>query len=276
MLIKGDEEIAIIREGGKTLANILDKTLAMVKPGVTTKELEDFANFEIEKAGGRPAFKDYPMGPDLNFPSALCTSINEEVVHGPAIPARELKSGDIISVDVGMEWPYNTSADMKKKYKTNPHSLGGGYYTDMSKTVAVGKISQEAKHLLKITKDCLSAGINAARAGNSLNDIGVAVESVAKKHNYGVVRDLVGHGVGHEVHEKPDVFNYAIGNDNLYNLKLKSGMVIAIEPMITMGSHRVKEGRDGVSIVTADNLLSAHFEHTISITDSDPVILTNL
>jgi methionyl aminopeptidase len=272
MTIKTKEEIAVLREGGKILANILDQVLKMVKPGITTLELEEFANSEILKAGGRPAFKNHPMGDDLYFPSALCTSVNEEIVHGPALPARELKNGDIIGVDVGMEWPFQKQHERL----VNPHSLGGGYYTDMSKTVAVGKISKEARQLINVTKDCLNAGINAARVGNTINDIGKAVEAVADKYGYGVVRDLVGHGVGHEVHEKPDIFNYEIGGSHPLNFKLEEGMVIAIEPMINQGTYKVKEGNDGFSYVTKDSKLSAHFEHTIAITDSDPLIITNL
>ena len=155
MMIKTKEEIAILREGGKILANILDQVLKMIEPGISTLELEEFANSEILKAGGRPAFKDYPMGSDSYFPSALCTSINEEIVHGPALPARELKNGDIIDVDVGMEWPFQG----KHKRIVNPHSLGGGYYTDMSKTVAVGKISKEARQLINVSKDCLALAL---------------------------------------------------------------------------------------------------------------------
>ncbi|MCF7795299.1 type I methionyl aminopeptidase [Patescibacteria group bacterium] len=272
MTIKSKEEIAVLREGGKILANILEETLKMVKPGITTLELEEFANSKILKAGGRPAFKHHPMGGDLYFPSALCTSINEEIVHGPAVPARELKNGDIISLDVGMEWPFQGQHERI----VNPHSLGGGYYTDMSKTIAVGKISKEAKKLIAVTKDCLSAGINAAKVGNTINDIGKAVETVAKKYGYGVVKDLVGHGVGHEVHEKPDIFNYSIGDSHPLNFKLEKGMVIAIEPMITLGTYKIKEGQDGFSYITKDSKLSAHFEHSLAITDSDPLIITNL
>lgn len=272
MTIKTKEEIVVLREGGKILANILDQTVKMVKPGITTLELEEFANSEILKAGGRPAFKDHPMGDGSYFPSALCTSINEEIVHGPAVPARELKSGDIISVDVGMEWPFQGSHNRI----VNPHSLGGGYYTDMSRTVAVGKISKKAKQLMSVTRECLSAGINVARAGNTINDIGKAVQAIADKHSYGVVRDLVGHGVGYEVHEKPDVFNYEIGDNHPLNFKLEEGMVIAIEPMITLGTYRIKEGADGFSYVTKDSKLSSHSEHSLAITDSDPLIITAL
>jgi methionyl aminopeptidase len=272
MTIKTKAEIDVLREGGKILANILEQVLEMIKPGITTLELEEVVNAEILKAGGRPAFKDLPMGNDLDFPTALCTSINNEIVHGPAIPARELKNGDIISVDVGMEWPF------QGKYKriVNPYSLGGGYYTDMAKTVAVGKVSKEAKQLMKVTQACLSAGINVARAGNTINDIGKAVEAIANKYSYGVVRDLVGHGVGHEVHEKPDVFNYEIGDNYPLNFKLEEGMVIAIEPMITLGTAQIKEGKDDFSYVTKDSKLSAHFEHSLAITNSEPLIITNL
>ncbi|MCF7820449.1 MAG: type I methionyl aminopeptidase [Candidatus Pacebacteria bacterium] len=277
MLIKKSEEIQIIAEGGKILTKILKKVLSQVKPGVNTKDLEEIAVVEIAKAGGRPAFKDYPMGGDLFFPSALCTSINEEVVHGPAVPGRVLNSGDILSVDIGMEWPYKKGSKWQgRNFPINPHSEGGGYFTDMARTVAVGKISSEAHKLLKTTNKCLEAGIAQAKVGNSLNDIGKAIENIASKAGFGIVRDMVGHGVGYQAHEAPDIYHYAIGENSLLNQKLKEGMVIAIEPMITEGTWKITEGDNDFSIITADRKLSAHFENTITIAKNGPKILTKI
>ncbi len=277
MLIKKAEEIEIISQGGIILTTILNKVLQQIKPGVSTEDLEDLAVVEIAKAGGRPAFKDYPMGGDLFFPTALCTSINEEVVHGTAIPAKILQSGDIISVDIGMEWPYKKGSSWQgKTWPINKYSEGGGFYTDMARTVAVGKVSSKAHKLMKVTNKCLEAGISQARAGNTLNDIGKAIETIALKAGYGVVRDMVGHGVGYRAHEQPDVYHYSIGENSYLNKELKEGMVIAIEPMITEGTWKIKEGNNDFSIITADKKLSAHFENTLTITKNGPRILTRV
>ncbi len=276
--IKKEEEIQIIREGGKHLTRILKKCLNEIKPGVSTEYLENIALREMEKIGGRPAFKNYSMGDGLLFPSAFCTSINNEVVHGPAIPGRILKSGDIVGMDIGMEWPYNNSGELDgRKIPVNPYSKGGGYYTDMCRTAAVGKISSEAKRLMKTTRKCLEVGIKAAQPGNTLNDIGLAIERVANRENYGIVRDMVGHGVGYKAHEAPDVFHYAVGENSRYNKELKVGMVIAIEPMINQGSEEISYSNDNdFSVVTADGSLSAHFENTIAISKEGPIVLTSL
>lgn len=274
--IKTKEEIRAIRAGGKLLANILHTLLAEVKPGVRTKDLEDMARKMIKDVNGRPAFLHYPMGDGIYFPSALCISINDEVVHGSALPDREIKNGDIVDIDIGMEWPLDKETRDKLGVGANIHSELGGYYTDMCATVGAGKISQEAKKLLAVTKQCLEAAINQARVGKTLNDIGSAVENIANKKNYGIVRDLVGHGVGYFAHERPDVFNYIIGDKSSENIKLEAGMVLAIEPMINMGTHRVKLAKNDYTIITADRSLSAHFEHTVAITEEGPVILTSL
>lgn len=278
MYIKKEEEIQIIREGGKHLTRILKKCLNEIKPGVNTEYLENMVLEEMKKIGGRPAFKDYPMGNGLFFPSAFCASINNEIVHGPAIPGRILKAGDIVGMDIGMEWPYNNTGELDgKKIPVNPYSKGGGYYTDMSRTVAVGKVSAEARKLMKTTQKCLEAGIRAAQPGNTLNDIGTAIERIADREGYGVVRDMVGHGVGYKAHEAPDVFHYAIGEKSRYNMVLKPGMVIAIEPMINAGTWEISySDENDFSVVTADGSLSAHFENTIVITEDGPVILTSL
>lgn len=277
MLIKKSEEIEVIAQGGQILATILKKVLQQIRVGVNTKDLEDLAVLEISKAGGRPAFKDYFMGDNLYFPTALCTSINEEVVHGTAIPSRVLNSGDIISVDIGMEWPYKKGSVWQgKDWPINKYSEGGGFYTDMARTVAVGRVSSKAQKLMKITNKCLEAGISQARAGNTLNDIGKAIETIALRAGFGVVRDMVGHGVGYRAHEQPDVYHYAIGQNSYLNKELKEGMVIAIEPMITEGTWKIKEGNNDFSIITADKKLSAHFENTLTITKQGPRILTKV
>ena len=214
------------------------------------------------------------MGDDIFFPSALCASINEEVVHGTAIPGRLLKSGDIIDLDIGMEWPVDPKVREQVKAPINKFSADGGFYTDMCVTVSVGKISQEAKKLLKVTRECLEAGIAQAKAGNTLNDIGKTIQFIAETHGYGVVRDLVGHGVGYFAHEDPNVFNYGIPQRSSENIVLEPGMVIAIEPMINLGTWKVKVAKNNYTILSADNSLSAHFEHTVAITEKGPEILT--
>lgn len=275
MVYKKDlEEIRIIREGGRILSQILKEMVAEVRPGVSTLALENILVKRIKEAGGRPAFKDYDMGDGILFPSALCASINNEVVHGTAIPGRLLKSGDIIDLDIGMEWPVDSKVRERVKAPINKHSDGGGFYTDMCATVAVGKISGEAKKLLKVTRECLEAGIKQAKPGNTLNDIGSAIQFIAETHGYGVVRDLVGHGVGYLAHEDPNVFNYAISPRSRENLVLEVGMVIAIEPMINAGTWKVDVADNDFTIITADDSLSAHFEHTVAITENGPEILT--
>ncbi len=257
-LIKTSEEIAKIKEGGQKLGTILDELAKMVKPGLHTSQLEHHALMRIEEEGGRPAFKGYKPSPQSKpFPTALCISINDEIVHGPALPTRELKEGDIISLDIGMEYPARK-----------------GYFTDTAVTVAVGKINKETKKLLDATCEALMAGIKAAIPGNTLDDIGTAVEKVAKKNKLGVVRDLVGHGVGLEVHEDPQVPNYHIVGDEFPNIELKPGMVIAIEPMFTLGDWHIETAADNFTFVTADGSMSAHFEHTIAITEDGYDIIT--
>ena len=271
--IKTEAEIEVLREGGKILANILKTLMSQVKPGARTKDLEAVAIKMIEEAGGAPAFLDYPMGGGIYFPSALCVSINDEVVHGSALPDREIKSGDIVDLDIGMEWPINQEKRKEFGFPTNPHSEHGGYFTDMCATVGAGKISHEAKKLLSVTKRALEAAISQAKAGNTLNDIGRAVENIVYP-GYGIVRDLVGHGVGYFPHEEPDVFHHQINPNSPDNFKLKEGMVIAIEPMINIGTHRVKIAKNDYTILTADGSLSAHFEHTVAITKNGPLIIT--
>jgi methionyl aminopeptidase len=259
IIIKTKKELEIIKQGGKKLAAILKKIGKNIKPGVTTGWLENLACELIKETGGRPSFKGYKTMMDTKaYPTALCTSINEEVVHAPALPSRKLNTGDIIGIDIGMEYPYGE--DLR------------GYYTDMAATFPVGKISERAVKLLKVTKRSLDLAIKQVRPGAYLNDIGRIVQRVVEKEGFAVVRDLVGHGVGTAVHEEPQIPNYDIGEAD--NIILKPGMVLAIEPMVNAGGYRIKNSRDGFTILTADGSLSAHFEHTVAVTEKGYEILT--
>ena len=247
---KTSEEIEIIAEGGKILHDILYKTAGLVKPGISTLELNEFAEKMIADVGGRPSFKGY--GPKKNpFPAGLCTSVNDEVVHG--IPSRDviLKSGDIIGLDIGME------------YK--------GLYTDTAITVGVGQISETAKKLIEVTKKSLDLAIKEVRPGAKIGDIGYVIQTLAEKNGFSPVRDLVGHGVGYEVHEDPAV--PCFGKKGTGET-LQEGMVLAIEPMVCEHEYFVNFDQDGWTIRTADGGLSAHFEHTIAVTKNGARILT--
>jgi len=264
--IKTPEEIKVLRAGGLILSNILKRLLSEVRPGVETMQLEDLADSLIGAAGGRAAFKNYPMGGGIFFPSVLCVSLNNEVVHGAAWPNRIIKNGDIVDLDIGMEWPVDLKLRQRLSFPTNSHSKNGGYFTDTCATIGVGKISAEARRLLRVTAECLERGIAAARPNRHLNEIGRAVQTHAESYHYGVVRDLVGHGVGYYAHEEPDVFNFIISDKSRENIILQPGMVLAIEPMINLGDWPVEIADNNYTIVTADGSLSAHFEHTIVIT----------
>ncbi len=217
-----------------------------IKPGITTFELDKLAYENITAHNAYPVFLGYN-----DFPASICVSINDEVIHG--IPAKErvLKDGDIVSIDLGVK--YN------------------GYIADSAYTFAVGNVSPDAEKLMKVTYNALYKGIKAAVAGNRIGDIGYAVQSYVEDYGYDVVRAYVGHGVGKELHEEPQVPNYGRPGTGK---RLKEGMVIAIEPMVTMGSAEVMVQNDGWTVVTEDGSLAAHFEHTIAITDSEPIILT--
>lgn len=272
--IKDEAEIKAIRAGGQQLAKILQVLVAMVKPGCQTAEIEAKAIKLIKQAGGRPAFLNYPLGGGIFFPSAVCLSINNEVVHGSTLPNRTIVSGDVVDIDIGMEWPTDTKLRQTLNLPLNKYSSGGGFYTDTCATVGAGKISAPARKLLEQTRISLTAGIAQAKVGNRLSDIALAISQVAKKHGYGVVEDLVGHGVGYYAHEDPNVFNYEIPLRSSENYQLKAGMVLAIEPMFNLGKKEVAIADNDFTIITADGSISAHFEHTVAITANGPVILT--
>ncbi len=272
IIIKNDREIELIARGGKILANILDELEKAIKPGTSTLYLENLAVRLIKEAGGRPSFLGYRSSVNERpFPTALCTSINDEVVHAPAIPPRILKEGDIIGIDIGMEYPLRQYK--KPDWPLNPHSKEGGYFTDMARTVAVGKISNDLKKLIQVTKKSLDLAIKIIRPNISLREIGRVIQGYVEKNGFAVVRDLVGHGVGVKVHEDPQIPNYFIP-DKSYDIKLKPGMVIAVEPMVNMGDWRVKFEADRFAIKTIDGKPSAHFEHTIAVTKDGCLVLT--
>lgn len=244
MIIKTQEEIQKIKEGGKILAEIVDELIVLTKPGASTADLDAYAEKRMLDAGGFPAFKGYhPSFSSTPFASTVCTSINQEIVHAPAVPGRILKEGDILGIDIGL------------KYK--------GMFTDMARTVPVGKISEEARNLLLTTQESLNRAIATLKVGSTLFEIGKAVQELAEKRGYGVVRDLVGHGVGKEIHEDPNIPNHK--TNQAKKIKIQKGMVIAIEPMLTLGSEEIILADDNWTYETADGSLSAQFEHTIAI-----------
>ncbi len=253
IIIKTKEQIEIIREGGKILARVLAETAKMVKPGISTHDLDQYAFKLIKEAGGMPAFLNYkPEGASMAYPASLCVSVNNEIVHGIPKSNKILKEGDIVSLDLGL------------KHK--------GLFTDHAVTVPVGKISQKDKDLIENTKKALEIGIWAAKGGATVGDIGHAIESFVNRR-YGIVRELAGHGVGIKIHEDPYVPNYGKAGKGQ---KLIPGMIIAIEPMLNIGKDNIVSMDDGYTIKTADGTRSAHFEHTILITEGDAEILTSI
>ena len=247
VIIKSSREIAIMREAGRIVAAVIEALTKEVRPGVTTGELDDVAVRELKKRGAISSFKGY-----RGFPASICTSVNEEVVHG--IPgARVLKAGDIISLDVG--------------------AMVNGFHADAAVTLGVGTISSDAQKLVATTKGALEAGIAAARNGARLGDVSAAIQSYAESRNFSVVREYVGHGIGRDLHEDPQVPNFGIAGEGIL---LKNGMTMALEPMLNAGVWRTKVTGNKWTVITADGKLSAHFEHTIAVADNMPEILTML
>jgi len=260
--IKTKEEQELILEGGRLLGEILEDLGNMVKPGMTTGELDKEAERRIREVGGIPAFKGYAPAGHSPFPGTICACINDEIVHG--IPSdRVLIEGQILSIDIGMQYPA----------KSGLGQGGNGFFTDTAITVPVGEINSQARQLLSVTQKSLYKAIAVSKNGTPVSEIGKTVERYIEPQGYGIVRDLVGHGVGHEVHEDPAVPNYY--EAYLERTILQPGVVIAIEPMITVGDYTTDVLDDGWTIVTDDGSLSGHFEHTIIITeDGEPIIAT--
>ena len=251
--LKTKEEIATMREGGARHVQILAELAGLVKPGVSTFTLEEEALAMIKAMGDKPAFLDYqPAGADRPFPASLCVSINNEIVHGiPNEVERLLQEGDLVSLDLGL--------------------IHKGLITDSAITVPCGAVDDEARELLRIGKLALEKGVEAAKNGNTIGDIGFAISEVVKGTGFSLAKDLAGHGVGHRVHEEPYVPN--VGKSGK-GMKLVPGMVIAIEPMVNAGSGEIKTLSDGYTIVTKDGKRSVHFEHTIAITEEGNIVLT--
>lgn len=250
--LKSPSEIERMRKPARIVAEILASLAERVAPGVTTGDLDRIAEGMIEKSGARSAFKNYRVGSAV-FPAVLCTSLNEEIVHGIPSDGRELMEGDIIGLDFGVEY--------------------GGYYGDSARTVPVGEIDEESKRLIEVTERSLYAGIDHLRSGERLGDVGSTVQEIAEEAGYSVVREFVGHGIGQALHEEPQVPNYG---DRGRGRALRVGMVLAVEPMVNMGDPGVRVLNDGWTAVTADGCRSAHFEHTIAVTADGPEILTRV
>lgn len=252
ILLKSPQELAIMREANRIVAEILEELCAAVRPGVTTEELDRLAEELTYKKGAKPAFKGYrPRG--VAYPKCLCVSVNEEVVHG--IPSRrKLKPGDIVGLDFGVVYQ--------------------GFFGDSARTVAVGDISEKAARLMRVTREALYAAIEQARVGNRISDIGTAVEQAAGNAGFAVVQEFAGHGIGRSLHEDPQVPNYF--RRGMTNPRLQPGMVLAIEPMVNEGTPELRILEDGWTAVTADGKLSAHFEHSVAICENGPEILSEL
>jgi len=248
IFLKNDYEISLLREANQIVARILDDIESRIMPGITTMELEERANELCKEFNVKPAFKGYQ-----GFPYTLCCSLNDVIVHG--FPTRdELIAGDILSIDMGVQYR--------------------GFFGDSARTFAVGDISQEADRLMQVTRDALHKGIQQAITGNDLYDISAAIEMHAKKNKCSIIKRFVGHGIGAKLHEKPELPNFV--PSRMPGLPLKKGMVLAIEPMFSLGSERVEIMPDNWTARTSDRSLAAHFEHTVAITKDGPEILSTL
>lgn len=246
MTIKNDAEIAAMRQGGRILAEVLRTVAEAAKPGVTTAALDKIASVLVKKRGGEAAFRDYQ-----GFPASICISINDEVVHGIPDSKRVIADGDLVGLDFGV--------------------IFAGMITDAAITVPIGEVGPDANRLLAGTKQALTAGIKAARAGNRVGDISAAIEARLRQDSLGVIEELSGHGVGHSLHEEPVVTNFGLAGKGPL---LSAGLTLAIEPMATLGSSKVRVMPDGWTFATVDRSLAAQFEHTVLVTDGDAEILT--
>lgn len=246
IILKTPDEIELMRKSSLVVAQVLRFLRDKVSPGATTLDLERLAEAETKRLGARPAFKGY-----RGYPFCLCTSVNSEIVHGMPSAAKKLKEGDILSIDFGV--------------------VMDGFYGDAAITVPVGRVGGEAQRLMTVTEASLEDAIEMARPGNRLSDISAAVQRRVEAEGFSVVRDFVGHGIGRELHEAPQVPNFGMPGRGP---RLKAGMVLAIEPMINMGGYGVKVLADGWTAVTADGSLSAHFEHTVAVTENGPYVLS--
>ena len=246
--IKSEREIQLMREAGRLLAQVHEELAKLVRPGISTKEIDSVCESLIRECGCKPNFLHYE-----GYPASVCVSVNEEVVHGIPSEKRILREGDIVSLDTGL--------------------IFQGYHSDAARTYGVGQISAEAQKLIDVTRESFLRGIEFARAGKHLHDISNAIAGYVIPHGYGIVHDLVGHGIGTSLHEPPYIPIYP---QRRRGIRLKAGMTLAIEPMINLGTGEVEWMDDGWTVVTEDRLLSAHYENTVLITDGEPEILTLL
>ncbi len=252
IILKTDNELKIMREASRIVAIVLSEINDLVRPGISTLELDKFAEDRIIGLNAKPGFKGYGSG-DRIFPSTLCTSVNDQVVHG--IPSKSviLEEGDIIGVDVG--------------------TIYKGFYGDGAYTYAVGNVDEETRNLMNSCEKALYKGIDAAVIGNRISDISNAIDKSVRLDGFEIVRDLTGHGIGRNLHEDPQIINY---NNGIKGKKISGNMTMAIEPMITNGGYRIRTLEDNWTVVTADGSLSVHYEHTIAISDNGPEILTRI
>ncbi len=246
--LKSADEILLMQEANQIVAETLAMLQKTVEPGITTLELDKLAEQMCLSRNARPAFKGY-----RGFPGSLCVSVNEEVVHGIPSRKKKLKNGDIVSIDFGVQ------------YK--------GFYGDSAKTFPVGKVSGEVQRLLDTTRICLEKGIEQIVVGNRIGDISQAIQAYVEANGFSIVRQFVGHGIGSALHEPPEIPNFYQGERTP---KLMAGMVLAVEPMVNVGTHKVKVLRDGWTVITGDKKLSAHFEHSVAVTENGPLVLSAL
>lgn len=254
VLIKTENEIAHLKESGRRLAQILEKIMATVRPGLSTEDIDVLSERLIREAGGIPIFKGYGADWGRPFPATLCTSLNDEVVHGIPSAERIMRQGDLLKLDIGMRY--------------------GGMVTDMARTLRVGKVAEEAEKLAAVTEESLRRGILELRPGARISAYAHAVQDFVEANGFSVVRDLVGHGVGHELHEDPQIPNYV--SRKMDDFTVQKGMTLALEPMVNMGTFAVKISQDGWKFVTADGKWSAHCEDTVVITENGAEVVTRV
>lgn len=253
-LIKTEDEIRRLRESGKRLASVLQKVMESVRPGMTTLAIDTLAERLIRECGGEPIFKGYGASSGAPFPASLCTSLNDEVVHGIPSQKRVVREGDLLKLDIGLRFE--------------------GMVTDMARTLAIGVVSPEAKKLMAVTEESLRQGIATLRPGVKLAEYSKAVQQYVEQNGFSVVRELVGHGVGHELHEEPQVPNYL--SSRTPDLTVEEGMALALEPMVNAGEYAVKMAPDQWTFATKDGTLSAHFEDTVVITSEGAEVVTRV
>lgn len=263
--IKTKDEIEIMRQGGKILAFVLSEVAKAVKPGVTTKYLDELAESLIYEKGALPGFKSFQ-----GYPATLCTSVNEEIVH--ALPSeRKLKEGDIIGLDLGVLFPPERCGSCSMAQGCAGQQ---GMYTDSAVTVPVGKISPEAAKLIEAARGALNTAIAKIKPGRKISEISRTIQNFAEGAGFSVIRELVGHGIGCELHEAPEIPNFA--GSNFKDVILKEGMVLALEPMVSAGTHKIKKSKDKFGFETEDKSLAAHFEHTVAVTKDGCEVLTKI